>query len=66
MTEPKTRTEEAQDQEFEAQSINPNEYIGEERQQELIALADAGNGASAVRLAIRETVVAFRRRMHMH
>lgn len=66
MTEPRKRTDEAQDRELEAQSIDPNDYIGEERQQELIGLADAGNGASAVRLAIRETVVAFRRQMHMH
>ncbi|WP_293811810.1 hypothetical protein [uncultured Bosea sp.] len=67
MTDTKNRTDNAEQPDIdETLSINPDHYIGEERQQELIALADAGNGASAVRLAIREAVAAFRRQMLLH
>lgn len=47
-------------------SIDINAFIAEARQQELIALADAGQGASAVRLAIRETAAAYRNMLQLH
>lgn len=40
-------------------NIDPNKFISEERQRELIELADTGFGASAVRMAIRETAAAM-------
>lgn len=46
--------------------IDPDRYLTPLRQQELIGLADAGQGASAVRLAIRETAAAFGRQLHLH
>ncbi|MFC5505392.1 hypothetical protein [Bosea massiliensis] len=50
----------------EAMRIDPNRYLTPLRQQELIDLSDAGQGASAVRLAIRETAAAFSRQLHLH
>lgn len=46
--------------------IDPDRYLTPLRQQELVGLADAGQGASAVRLAIRETAAAFSRQLHLH
>jgi hypothetical protein len=50
----------------EALRLNPDRYVSPLRQQELIELADSGQGASAVRLAIRETAAAFRQQLHLH
>ncbi|PZR93509.1 MAG: hypothetical protein DI537_10340 [Stutzerimonas stutzeri] len=50
----------------EAMRIDPDRYLTPLRQQELVGLADAGQGASAVRLAIRETAAAFSRQLHLH
>jgi hypothetical protein len=41
-------------------SIDPNKYVSEARQQELIDLADQGFGASAIRLAIREAIASVK------
>lgn len=49
-----------------AMRVNPDRYVTPLRQQELVGLADAGQGASAVRLAIRETAEAFSRQLHLH
>jgi hypothetical protein len=49
-----------------AMRIDPNRYLTPLRQQELIDLADAGQGASAVCLAVRETAAAFGRQLHLH
>lgn len=46
--------------------IDPDKYVSPLRQQELIDLADAGQGASAVRLAVREAAASFGRQLHMH
>lgn len=46
--------------------VDPDRYLTPLRQQELVGLADAGQGASAVRLAIRETAAAFSRQLHLH
>jgi hypothetical protein len=41
-------------------TIDPNEYVSEALQQELIDLADQGFGAAAVRLAIREAIASVK------
>jgi hypothetical protein len=41
-------------------TIDPNDYVSEARQQELIDLADQGFGASAIRLAIREAIASVK------
>lgn len=46
--------------------IDPDRYLSPIRQQELIGLADAGQGASAVRLAVRETAASFSRQLQLH
>lgn len=50
----------------EAMRVDPDRYLTPLRQQELVGLADSGQGASAVRLAIRETAAAFSRQLHLH